>query len=81
MWSDEKAIFRPVGVLGQLKRATEKLTAYLERPTWYEAVCSKSKDPMIAYFSAEFGVHECLPIYAGGLGILAGDHLKSPRSG
>ena len=32
---------------------------------------------MIAYFSAEFGMHECLPIYSGGLGILAGDHLKS----
>ncbi len=32
---------------------------------------------LIAYFSAEFGIHECLPIYAGGLGILAGDHLKS----
>src|SRR4030042_1595938 len=33
--------------------------------------------PAVAYFCAEFGVHECLPIYAGGLGILAGDHLKS----
>jgi starch phosphorylase len=31
----------------------------------------------IAYFSAEFGVHESLPIYSGGLGVLAGDHLKS----
>jgi hypothetical protein len=31
----------------------------------------------LAYFSAEFGIHECLPIYAGGLGILAGDHIKS----
>jgi len=65
------------GFLGQLQRAAEKLKAYLERPTWYEAVCSENTEPMIAYFSAEFGVHECLPIYAGGLGILAGDHLKS----
>ena len=31
----------------------------------------------IAYFSAEFGLTECIPNYAGGLGILAGDHLKS----
>src|SRR5207237_5134881 len=31
----------------------------------------------VAYFSAEFGLHESLPIYSGGLGILAGDHLKS----
>jgi len=30
-----------------------------------------------AYFSAEFGIHESLPIYSGGLGVLAGDHLKS----
>ena len=31
----------------------------------------------VAYFSAEFGIHESLPIYSGGLGILAGDHIKS----
>ena len=31
----------------------------------------------VAYFSAEFGLHESLPIYSGGLGVLAGDHLKS----
>jgi starch phosphorylase len=37
---------------------------------------SKSKR-LVAYFSAEFGLHESLPIYSGGLGILAGDHLKS----
>ncbi len=36
-----------------------------------------SKSCSIAYFSAEFGLHESLPIYSGGLGILAGDHLKS----
>jgi len=65
------------GFLGQLQRANEKLKSYFEKPTWYENVCSKCDNPTIAYFSAEFGVHECLPIYAGGLGILAGDHLKS----
>ena len=31
----------------------------------------------MAYFSAEFGIHESLPIYSGGLGVLAGDHIKS----
>ena len=31
----------------------------------------------VAYFSAEFGLHESLPIYSGGLGVLAGDHIKS----
>ena len=65
------------GFLGQLQRAGEKLRAYLERPTWYELSVQSVAEPVIAYFSAEFGVHECLPIYAGGLGILAGDHLKS----
>ena len=65
------------GFLGQLKRASEKLQSYLHSPTWYEKVCPKCTKPVIAYFSAEFGLHECLPIYAGGLGILAGDHLKS----
>ena len=34
-------------------------------------------DMQVAYFSAEFGIHECLPIYSGGLGGLAGDHVKS----
>ena len=31
----------------------------------------------VAYFSAEFGIHESVPIYSGGLGVLAGDHIKS----
>ena len=34
-------------------------------------------EPRIAYFSMEFGIHESLPLFAGGLGILAGDHLKA----
>jgi len=65
------------GFLNQLNNASEKLKYYLNSQTWYQKVCSESADSTIAYFSAEFGVHECLPIYAGGLGILAGDHLKS----
>ena len=35
------------------------------------------KDAPVAYFCAEFGLHECLPFYSGGLGVLAGDHMKS----
>ncbi len=65
------------GFLGQLQRASEKLRSYLESPTWFSKLCPETGRPQIAYFSAEFGIHECLPIYAGGLGILAGDHLKS----
>jgi len=65
------------GFLRQLEGAAEKLKSYLDGPTWFEKVCLKGAKPIIAYFSAEFGIHECLPIYAGGLGVLAGDHLKS----
>jgi starch phosphorylase len=45
--------------------------------TWYNQNYPKKKDALVAYFSMEFGVHESLPVYSGGLGILAGDHLKS----
>ena len=65
------------GFLSELNRVVEKLKTYLEGPTWFEEVCEKCPNPVIAYFSAEFGIHESLSIYAGGLGILAGDHLKS----
>lgn len=44
--------------------------------TWFEATYPYATDRTIAYFSAEFGLHESLPIYSGGLGVLAGDHLK-----
>ncbi len=44
--------------------------------TWYERTYPNQKEKQIAYFSFEFGLHESLPVYAGGLGILSGDHLK-----
>jgi starch phosphorylase len=51
--------------------------------TWYrrthadpQSPIPTSQSPVIAYFSAEFGLHEALPIYSGGLGILSGDHCK-----
>lgn len=65
------------GFLSELRRATEKLRGAIEKPSWFEKVYARTTKPAIAYFSAEFGLHESLPIYAGGLGILAGDHLKS----
>ena len=45
--------------------------------TWASQYSSDLQDKSIAYFSAEFGLHETLPIAAGGLGVLAGDHIKS----
>jgi starch phosphorylase len=44
--------------------------------TWFAQQHSALKDRLIAYFSMEFGLHETLPIYAGGLGVLSGDHVK-----
>ena len=47
------------------------------RHTWGARHASVLGARPVAYFSAEFGLHESMPIYSGGLGILAGDHLKS----
>ncbi len=44
--------------------------------TWFAETYGDKRDKAIAYFSAEFGLHECLPIYSGGLGVLSGDHTK-----
>ena len=65
------------GYIYQLKQAQEKLNHYLSSPGWFDKDWANGKKPIIAYFSFEFGIHESLPIYSGGLGILAGDHLKS----
>jgi starch phosphorylase len=46
------------------------------RETWFKRTYPDHEKQPIAYFSTEFGLHETLPMYAGGLGILAGDHLK-----
>ncbi len=73
------------GFMAHLARVTEALNRYLGASTWFhETYIKKDDDPeaaldrhRIAYFSAEFGLHESVPIYSGGLGLLAGDHLKS----
>lgn len=48
-----------------------------EGDTWYKDEYGKKHDELIAYFSSEYGLHECFNIYSGGLGILSGDHCKS----
>jgi starch phosphorylase len=65
--------------LVHLQRVSESLHTYLGAEfSWFAKNYRDSKDaPLVAYFSAEFGLTECLSIFAGGLGILAGDHLKS----
>lgn len=58
-------------------KVLEDFNRYLERKTWFENGYPDYKDSVIAYFSLEFGLHESHPIYSGGLGLLAGDHMKS----
>ena len=65
------------GFLAHLKRTSEALKNFLESETWYRRVHNGKRGLQVAYFSAEFGLTEALPIYSGGLGVLAGDHIKS----
>lgn len=55
----------------------QRFENYLAQSTWYDQTFPAKNGKVIAYLSAEFGIHECLPIYSGGLGLLAGDHLKA----
>ncbi len=63
--------------LSTLDQLAADLDDYLSRPMWYQEQDPAAMPTGIAYFSMEFGVAEVLPNYSGGLGILAGDHLKS----
>ena len=80
--------YNPVLMLGRVPQATLQRAA--QDPRYlavYRVACdahdnlvrkgSNSGDKLIAYFSAEYGLTQCLPVYSGGLGILSGDHLKS----
>ncbi len=61
-----------------LTTCERQLRDYLRSRTWFERTATAAqRRTRVAYFCAEFGLHEALPIYAGGLGVLAGDHLKS----
>ncbi|OQA02647.1 MAG: Glycogen phosphorylase [Planctomycetes bacterium ADurb.Bin401] len=68
------------GFLNELDKVWKKFQAYLGHTTSFRDECkclyNPTQDDVIAYFSMEFGLHESVPIYAGGLGVLAGDYLK-----
>ncbi|MEB3224362.1 MAG: alpha-glucan family phosphorylase [Synechococcus sp.] len=69
---------RDDGFIAHMERAIEQLDDYLQQHTWYHKSRGETKgSECYAYFCAEYGLSYCLPIYSGGLGILAGDHLKS----
>ncbi len=65
--------------LAHLDVIHNKFKAYLSSPSWFENYSQENslENLKIAYFSMEFGLTECMPLYSGGLGVLAGDHLKS----
>lgn len=66
------------GFLAQMHRAAARLEDYLKEQTWYHQNRSNPvTNECYAYFSMEFGLTTCLPVYSGGLGVLAGDHLKT----
>ena len=73
----EKAA-RDEAFLVHMERVLEGFDRYMQgRTTWSQKKHGFSQGLVIAYFSAEFGLTDCIPNYCGGLGILAGDHLKS----
>jgi len=63
--------------LAQVKGVYQNFQKYLNAKPWFEKKFGKRKKPFIAYVSLEYGIDEGLPLYSGGLGILAGDHMKS----
>ena len=78
-------LLRDDGFLAHMDRVVHALHQYLEGHTWFQETYGKgdaSPEALVnryrmAYFSAEFGIHESVPVYSGGLGLLAGDHLKA----
>jgi len=67
-----------MALVSRIDYAFRRLRDYLKDTDSWGAMYAASLRPRpVAYFSAEFGLHESLPIYSGGLGVLAGDHLKS----
>jgi starch phosphorylase len=73
------ALASDAAMRARVDRVYREYRAYVSptTPTWAETHAAPLRVRPVAYFSAEFGIHESLPIYSGGLGVLAGDHLKT----
>ena len=63
--------------VASVARVARRLDAYVNDPGWLVPSHPDAADMLVAYFSLEFGLDAGIPLYSGGLGILAGDHLKS----
>ena len=71
-------LMRDDAFLAQAERAYRRFTEYQDAgSSWFLKTHPAEKGACIAYFSAEFGLTECLQNYSGGLGVLSGDHLKA----
>jgi len=65
------------GFMTHMFQVYDEFSKYVQSGATPSSDDGTGKNRTIAYFSAEYGIDECLPLYSGGLGILAGDHLKS----
>jgi starch phosphorylase len=66
------------GFLAHFRRVCEQFDQYMRNNhSWYRQRCEELSSCRVAYFSPEFGLTDCIPIYSGGLGVLSGDHVKS----
>jgi starch phosphorylase len=73
-----EALLQDDGFLAHMDRVEEAFDRYMNSSTWFQdSYGAAGQHCRIAYFSAEFGLHDSIPVYSGGLGVLAGDHLKS----
>ena len=71
-------VAKDVNFLKEYDKIVEDFDGYMNsKNTWFTKKYPEEKDDLIAYFSAEYGLDQTIPIYSGGLGILSGDHLKS----
>ena len=69
---------KDINFLKEYDKVTENFENYMNsKSTWFANKYPGNKKDLIAYFSAEYGLDQTIPIYSGGLGILSGDHLKS----
>ena len=73
-----EAVAKDLIFLHEYDKNVENFEDYMNsKDTWFAEKYPENKKDLIAYFSAEYGLDETIPIYSGGLGILSGDHLKS----
>ena len=71
-------VAKDVSFLKEYDKVVENFQGYMSsKSTWFNKMYPEEREDLIAYFSAEYGLDQTIPIYSGGLGILSGDHLKS----